>query len=363
MTSKWIPIFSLFICTQVFAFGGNELGNGGDVFYCLNPAGGARAEMVDIYEARLAGRELDLGPAGLSYREKIRYVLEKWSKISPLRTKRYSEWLDAFDSESRMISGVTLPNVSDEGIVAIPKGCEIQQIAIQLADEDLGTNYKRYTINKDLWDLMNEDSRAAMILHELIFREAILAMNRASMRVRYLNGILISSSTVDEYFEASSQLSGLFLEWEWGGYERYQAEGPVFIGSSYSESKVNLAYPAAIRFWIQSEGARGHSVDQDAQFCKLPVSLDRKDGSSLLSIFNSDCQFEGRISLLPRNGELMLGSGPGLDAFWLKGQRSTLALEGSHFPSDSRNVHYRGIDADSIGTRNYRYAEWNRSAN
>lgn len=208
-------ILVLNLSNQAFG-GGNELGNGGDVFFC--PAKSAnQVMMVDIYEALLAGRKLDFGPKGLNYREKVKYVLHRWAALSPLRVERYLEWLEQFDAEAKFISGVTLPNIADEGIVAIPDGCEIRQIAIQLADADLGTSYTRYTISKDLWDLLDEDNRAALVLHEIIFREAIIANQRVSIRVRHLNTLLWSQASMDEYIEASKNFDGLFLEWRWGG--------------------------------------------------------------------------------------------------------------------------------------------------
>jgi hypothetical protein len=208
--------------------------------------------MVDIYEARLSHRRLDFGPPGLNYRDKVKYILTKWRAVSPLRIELYMSWLETFETEAGFLSGSTLPNIPDEGIVAIPTGCEIQQVAIQLSDSDLGTSYTRYTINKDLWDLMDDNSKAALILHELIFREAITAQHRVSLRVRYLNAILLSDSTSWEYFEASKNLDGLFLEWGWAGFERSLTRGNSLRASWLSEDKVHLEF-RVVQSWCHNE--------------------------------------------------------------------------------------------------------------
>ncbi len=206
----------LFLCSkQVFA-SGNELGNGGDVFYC---PGSSKVMLVDLYEATQLGKTLNFGLPGLDYRAIVKYTLARWTSLSPLRMNRYSEWLETFDSESSFVSGIELPNIPDEGILVRPIGCEIRQIAIQLKDEDLDASYKRFTINKDLWDILPEPDKAALVLHELIFREAIMAKMPVSLRVRHLTGVLMSNSTNQDYFEASKNLCGLFLEWPKYGFE------------------------------------------------------------------------------------------------------------------------------------------------
>lgn len=208
--------FSIFISIPTFAVGGNELGNGGDVFYCPN-AVTDKVILVDIYEAKLAQRKMIINSTNGNYKDRVKQILDRWQKISPLRVEQYLIWLEAFESEATFISKVDLPNINDEGIVVKPKDCEIHQIAIQLDEQDLGAAYKRYTINKDLWDLLDESNKAALVLHELIFREAINSENQKSIRVRFLNGILLSLSTVEEYFYASANLDGMFLEWGWAG--------------------------------------------------------------------------------------------------------------------------------------------------
>ena len=236
--------------------GGNEVGNGGDIFVCANQT--QRAILVDLYEAQLDGRKLDFGPNNLSYKEKVLYTLDRWSTISPLRMEQYEKWLSEFENETRFIPGIELPNVPDEGIIAKPQGCELAQIVIQLSDRDLGTAYKRYTVSKDLWDLLDENNRAALVLHELIFREAILANKPVSMRVRFLNGLLLSNTDIKDYFDASKNLSGLFLEWGWAGISadqpRYSNFNPFAKLIYDSPEKMNQNFGNEVdRFWVRTK--------------------------------------------------------------------------------------------------------------
>lgn len=234
--SVWILSLQCLAISSQRSPGGNELGNGGDVFYCTSSSG-VKVILVDIYEATRAGRKINLGSSSKKYKERVKEILNAWSELSPIRVAQYLKWLETFENEATFDSGVELPNISDEGIVLYPNGCQIRQIAIQLADSNLGTGYKRYTINKDLWDLLDEGSKAALVLHELIFREAILARQPVSLRVRYLNGIFFSESTIREYFEASKNLNGLFLEWGAGGVQRGVGGGLSFSDCTWKGEK------------------------------------------------------------------------------------------------------------------------------
>src|SRR5205085_1885391 len=50
-----------------------------------------------------------------------------------------------------------------------------------------------YTINKDLWDRMNTNNRAGLILHEIIYKEALRDGQHDSVKARYFNAYLSST--------------------------------------------------------------------------------------------------------------------------------------------------------------------------
>ncbi len=347
MANKWMIVFALLMSGHVFAAGGNELGNGGDVFYCQNPTG-VRVEMVDLAEARMNGRQLDLGPAGLSAMDKVRYVLGRWAEVSPLRTKQYLEWLARFESESRILPG-TLPNVSDEGIVVIPPGCQIQQVAIQLAEENLGGAYKRITISQELWNAMDEDNRAVLILHELIFREAIEARNPISLRVRSLNEVLISASPLQEYFDASRYLGARFLEWGWGGLDCGYQDEEKFLKSQFSDQVVLFG---SIRNGCRQvafniPGFRAVLSCMTERSCGVPYKIEATE-RGIWNVLDSDSYGLTGISELRPTQDAVV------DGFSFRGVRSPMLARFRDFrrlngrSNERAEIQFDWIDADQV---------------
>ncbi len=247
---------NLLFSMNVFALGGDRVGNGGDVFVCegQNP----QVMMVDLFEAQMSGRKMLLGDPQLSYKENLKNILESWRARSPYRVAQYLEWLESFESEARFIDN-NLVNVSDEGIIILPDHCTIEQAAIQMKDEFMDGNHPRYTINQRLWKMMDGNSRAALVLHELIFREALSFDNAVSLRVRQLNALFFSESTNQEYFEASKKLGAKFVEWGWGGISILKKRDP-FEDTSSGYSQLYLTK--------QEFGIRDGSIDLEKAWIK-----------------------------------------------------------------------------------------------
>ncbi|MES2854876.1 MAG: hypothetical protein V4692_03380 [Bdellovibrionota bacterium] len=171
-------------------FGGHEVGNGGDVVLCrstsdLQPS----VELLDFYEARtLRGITHTLGPANQPFLEKVETAIARLDSISPARANRYRAQASTFMSDSIFLPGVILTDVPDSANVALPVGCTIEQIAIQ--KEPQFPEDKRYTISKDLWDQLDEDGKAGLVLHEIIFREALGFYHETSISTRYINSYI-----------------------------------------------------------------------------------------------------------------------------------------------------------------------------
>jgi hypothetical protein len=211
---KVLLIFSLIISTKLFA--SKEVGNGGDAVVCRNNQGDITSvELLDYYEARvMRGIEVNLGDESLTVEEKVELVLKRLEKRAPIRFKTYKNLLDQFYKESKFISGVHLVDIPDSENVILGKGCVVEQLAIQqqpIFDED-----PRYLINKDLWDLMSSDHQAGLILHEVIYYEAIHQENdphHNSKLIRYYNSFISSelvSKSTNKVFYENLQKSKLF---------------------------------------------------------------------------------------------------------------------------------------------------------
>lgn len=176
---------------------GDSKGNGGDVIVCQK--GKAPVEVLDVFEARvMRGFQLELGGPGVSLEEKLNILINRLEAYSPGRASRYREWGDSFLSEAQFFRGMNFGDVEDSDHILIPSNCKLKQIIIQQKvdfPED-----RRYMVNEDLWDQLDNDNKAALVLHELIYREL---QSETSVNVRYFNSFLFSNEisrlTHDEF--------------------------------------------------------------------------------------------------------------------------------------------------------------------
>lgn len=181
-------------------FAGDKTLNGGNVIVCPNPdlPNHPTIELLDYYELRLNGRTLLLDENKQTYEEKLLALFEKWNEVAPLRMELYTQWLSEFKRDSSIHPDVKIPPINDTGGIVIPTNCELRPAVFQRPEIDIFPGVKRYVVNKNLWDLMDETQKAGLVLHELIYREGIQAGHLTSLPTRYFNGYL-SSETPDLY--------------------------------------------------------------------------------------------------------------------------------------------------------------------
>ena len=174
---------------------GDEIGNGGDVIVCKDENGKiTTTELLDFYEAREFRKIFYfLGDNTLSVIEKVNFALKRIKDISPERFERYSKITDTFFDEVLFLENINLQDIDDSNHVFIPKGCKLEQIAVQ--QEKLFPEDHLFIINKDLWNLLDNDNKAGLILHEIIFTEDKTLDSR---KVRYFNSHL-TSPIIDNY--------------------------------------------------------------------------------------------------------------------------------------------------------------------
>jgi hypothetical protein len=190
---KSLLLLSFLLSTQLFA--SKEVGNGGDAVVCRNNAGDITSvELLDYYEARvMRGIEVNLGGTILSVEEKVDLALSRIKTRAPKRFQRYQKLVNEFFEESKFISNIHLVDISDSENVLLGKGCVVEQLAIQ--QEPIFEEDARYLINKDLWDLLSLDHQAGLVLHEIIYFEAIHQFSEPhenSKLVRYFNSFISS---------------------------------------------------------------------------------------------------------------------------------------------------------------------------
>lgn len=171
------------------------VGNGGNLIECQNPY---NLMLLDYYEGQhRRNLTIDLGTSD-SVDEKVLFVLNRLEKINPSRAQTYKTWFRVFYKEVEFFQGYKFGPIPDTGPLIIPNNCEITQIGAQRPDNQIMPGDSRYLINETLWKQTNYESRAGLILHELIYREGINAQQTTSTRVRYFNQI-ISSREFESY--------------------------------------------------------------------------------------------------------------------------------------------------------------------
>lgn len=190
---------SLACLMAVPCWAGVEHGNGGGSVVCRAADGSITSvELLDFYEQRqLLNLTRDMGPAGTSYKDKIHYVLDRHADLAPYRAKSWGEQADNFESEAVFLSGVVFDQLHDTGDIFIPSACTFEQVVVQ--QEPTLPRDKRFKVNKDLWDRLDDENKAGLVLHEVIYREAITYGHTDSIATRYVNGLWSAAGVIPEF--------------------------------------------------------------------------------------------------------------------------------------------------------------------
>jgi len=197
--------FGITMCSMV-AYAGQRLGNGGDAVYCPDP-GPFQVRLLDVWEAEsIYGFENRLGDYGTNVETIVNGAINQLESRDPLRAevlrRNYNEY-----QKTHRIGSYNLTDIPDSQHVALPSGCEIRQIAVQL--EDPAPGQPRYLIDENLWNLLDPANQAALVLHEIIYRDALLHGHEDSRQVRALNVQIISKNLYNlSYPESINFLNG-----------------------------------------------------------------------------------------------------------------------------------------------------------
>ncbi|MBS1971376.1 MAG: hypothetical protein JSU04_13795 [Bdellovibrionales bacterium] len=151
--------------------GGPRVGNGGVVLICKNRSGQATVQLLDHYEASKRQWTLDLGSPKDHYFQKVAAVIDSIQRLNPSRAALYQEWLASFEMDT-YFTDAKLNLLKDTGeIDTPPKGCDLAQAAVH-QDTNLRGD-RRYIINKGIWNKLDNNGKAGLVLHEMIYRELV----------------------------------------------------------------------------------------------------------------------------------------------------------------------------------------------
>jgi hypothetical protein len=242
MLKSFILASLVLTSVNVLARGGDYKGNGGAVIHCPNKL--VPYEVVDLYEMRAAHGLPIKFAAGSTYTEILENMFQRIARLNPSRAQMYRGFLQSFMTESSMIENADLTILpGEDGWGPIEKDCSREQAIVQFITPNLAG--KRYFVAKDLWNELNEQNKAALVLHELIYREGLQPQTQFanSIGVRYLNGVyhseIFETLSLAKYFETLDKVG--FLTADAQGY-------PVLLGTPVNKSNPR-ALPYA--FWDQ----------------------------------------------------------------------------------------------------------------
>lgn len=201
---------------------GDRTGSGGDGLVCFNSKGEIETVKVwDYVEAEAEhGLQINLGEASLSYQEKMNLVVERiMSHEREVESGKFDD-LFSFNSlfnvigqganSNEFVKLVELENndaqfvlreISDDNSrIALAEGsnCKIAQLAMQ---EDMKRDGRSFIkIHKKLWDKMDNDHKAGLLLHELFLlhqRREALEESSDTRNARYMN-VAFSTTQYDQ---------------------------------------------------------------------------------------------------------------------------------------------------------------------
>ncbi len=190
--------FKIGLLISIFTFCMNHVlaeegfvANGGDIILCAsnNPF---KTRLLDYHERQVLFPETkyDFGENSLSVNEKVHRIIDRVGRFDLNRAATYRKYFSSFFDEV-IFTEDDLEDVPDSNHVSIPSGCGIKQIVIQFSD---GFNVpgKRYLIDLKLWNQIDDNTKAGLILHELIYRGAIETGHKNSIATRAFNAYIVS---------------------------------------------------------------------------------------------------------------------------------------------------------------------------
>ena len=235
-------ILLLLTVSNVYAFiNGHETGNGGDAVVCKSSNGEITSvEFYDYYEMTNY-YHYQLNIEGSSYYEIVKNTIERIKNLSPKRYQLYLKWLEEFEKDIHWLEeGDNLVDIPDSNHEVYPQNCELKQIVIQ--KKPSWPINKRYLIDTDLWNQLNDIHRALLVLHEIIYREAIEFGAVNSVKARIFNAIL-SSTEFDNYNKSLLNFIDLLRRVKLGTIEVDRITYRLFTTIKDEDGSFDFDYP------------------------------------------------------------------------------------------------------------------------
>ena len=288
----------LFFIPVVVWAGGSRAGNGGDVVYCPQSSNRPLLQQLDFYELSFYdGQEAILGSPADAPLVKVSYVINWIRQFSPIRADLYNERLQNFMSRVSW-SQVPLVDIPDSQHIVLPANCEIRQLAIQ----DQVTYPVHYTIDKTLWDQMDNTNKAGLILHEIVYEEALRNKHENSIDARSLVRFFVRKKL------ATDTALWSFIKNLYDRNFKNSLELPFKNGDSGIFASTEITQFNDDYFYDNNEYFCGYRIvgQSDVNFCDQPVGKRNRfwiqgveDRSRILKIFVAVRPEEDPIYFIP----------------------------------------------------------------
>ena len=242
---------------------GVEDGNGGDIIICKKsyPSLGNRSTgSLDLYMARQRFTNIELLNKTNSDTNETaiaKAVAKRLEKLDPHRYRILVGFIDTFYSEAKIDDLFSIPELSDEGAFVLPGAdCRIQNIILRKTPKVPGDQL--YSIQGKLWKELDTDSRVALILHEVIYREMAWQHRTAEVPI-YFNGSLIG-----DQFRLLDQKGYIEMLGDLGIAAQYVTKGGVLLDLatvSFSASGEVSSGSLAVGDYRSPDGALKNNTD------------------------------------------------------------------------------------------------------
>ena len=165
--------------------GGGKVGNGGKVlryqeqYYLLDYVWGQHAY---AFSPRVIDGKNEFAIAAS--------IISELIQKDPYRFKRYMIDLLRFKEEAMLLFNYQMRMINDSHEVGIPNGHQLMVVINQKVPQFIGEY--RYRVNGDLWKQLDSHVRAGLLVHEIIYKEAIELGHVNADAVMYFNSYLNS---------------------------------------------------------------------------------------------------------------------------------------------------------------------------
>lgn len=141
--------------------------NGGYTVQCLN----SPIKALEIAEAEAQNIQIRYAPSR-TYLAKSKDLITRIGLVDPAKEKKYLTWLSQWKSQIKWVSALDQYGPNDQGHIELPgANCRLRVGVVQVNETRFGV--QEHWINPSVWHNLNEDQKAALVLHELVYRDLL----------------------------------------------------------------------------------------------------------------------------------------------------------------------------------------------